>query len=1325
MRNLLQYYLRRLTNLNANNRSLLLLRLISNQFIDIKSLDFHNSQPAFSLVEELIAGNKQINICPVQNSRDENSNLSSVQLKKLQRLERLIYEERGVRDLYVGWPFVSGQFMDGTLVRCPLIYFPVTLEQKDYFWVLKVRNEVNFSFNRSFLLAYAYYNKTPLSEDLLDEDFEGFSKDSRVFRTMLYQLLKESPIELNYNQDLFTDRLSPFQSHHKNDFINSTHVGQLKLFPEAVLGLFPQDGSQIAPDYMSLIENKQIKDIEEFFSNKSIKEDQTPFTGKPNSYHFLQRIKEEQLITPFPLDPYQENALKAVKKGNSIVVQGPPGTGKSQLICNLIADCNARGMRVLLVCQKRAALDVVYKRFEEEGMDDFFALIHDFKNDRPKLYQRIANQIENLNKYKQQNHSFDSIQLERAYIQSCRRIDQITEQLEAYKGALFDEKECGKSVKELYLSSNLEEPSCSLKQEYKFFHFDHLIRFKEKLKLSTIYSQRFNAANYPWKNRLPFQYHGINELQELTKTIERIPVFQKQINLQLNEQLQLPLSFLECESIIGNKEKIQKLISLIECPKIYEYFQFMTAHSKTSVPQIEEIERTFLDCYKGEGPELSLNQKEAGEFHQVLANQLERERNILKRIVWKYLSEERQWITEVCKANGLKTNKEDLDRLIEKIDNRLNISHNLSLLRRLKWIKDLPNINKKADVQRWFFQQRKAAEAKALFFELRNFKDYFSVPHLSLMQFREKLQKLIQILKDLPQEKRKWQKWLSNQQINFILEEKEAKQKYITTLNRDFEDLCAYDQLKSSLKDHEISTIKKIHEKGGTQDVQNCEQLFLNSLRLAWIAHIESKYPILRSVSSLQYQQHEKELQQLLLEKQDLCQKIFLLRSRERCWEDVEYNRLKNRVTYRDLHWQVSKKRKIWPLRKLIGEFSEELFRLIPCWMTSPETVSSIFPMESIFDVVIFDEASQCFAEKGIPAMYRGKQVVVSGDSQQLSPHELYQNRWEDSEQEFTNADHEVTSLLELANRHLMQIQLKRHYRSHSTELIEFSNQHFYKKQLKVIPSWHDHQKKDTVIKYIKTDGIWKNNTNEAEAQKVASLVIDLLPQEKDIGVVTFNAPQQEKILDVLEEKCKEMGISFPDSIFVKNIENVQGDEKDIIIFSVAYAPDANGRMAMHFGSLNSLGGENRLNVAITRARKKIFLVSSITPEQLKVDKTKHDGPKLLKKYLEYSWNVSQGHFKPSNPKEKRFESDWFLSHKLKLITDSLSIPTTLDHGLPFADLVLKNNKGQHALILTDDELYYQSISIKDPHALTPITLREKDWPFKKYNSRDYWQKPQ
>ncbi|MEZ4902385.1 MAG: AAA domain-containing protein [Spirosomataceae bacterium] len=399
---------------------------------------------------------------------------------------------------------------------------------------------------------------------------------------------------------------------------------------------------------------------------------------------------------------------------------------------------------------------------------------------------------------------------------------------------------------------------------------------------------------------------------------------------------------------------------------------------------------------------------------------------------------------------------------------------------------------------------------------------------------------------------------------------------------------------------------------------------------------------------------------------------------------------------------------------------AEEVFRLIPCWLASPETISAVFPlMPGFFDLVIFDEASQCYAEYGIPAIYRGRQTVVVGDSKQLTPFDLYRIKYEADTEEETPAL-EVASLLDLAKQYWPEVQLQGHYRSQSLALIDFSNQHFYKNKLQLLPYFKVANSLEPAIYYEKVEGVWENNQNEVEADKIVELVQQLQQNfpMASLGIVTFNQPQQQLIAQKIA-LIEEQGTQIASALFVKNIENVQGDERDIILFSVGYAPDIRGKMKAQFGSLNVQGGENRLNVAITRARQRIVVVTSILPHQLQVEDTAHVGPKLLKAYLYYALEVSEGIFKPQPLILEKKYSDWFLKEQLK----QKKTTQELKEELPFADLTIKENNRYTGVILTDDEHYQQAISVKEAHAYLPLQLRNKGWFFERVWSREWWRK--
>ncbi|MCQ2069937.1 MAG: AAA domain-containing protein [archaeon] len=346
---------------------------------------------------------------------------------------------------------------------------------------------------------------------------------------------------------------------------------------------------------------------------------------------------------------------------------------------------------------------------------------------------------------------------------------------------------------------------------------------------------------------------------------------------------------------------------------------------------------------------------------------------------------------------------------------------------------------------------------------------------------------------------------------------------------------------------------------------------------------------------------------------------------------------------YQDIARIVDNKRK-WSINKFVNRFGYELFKGVRVWLMTPEVVSEILPMEmGMFDLLVFDEASQMYVEKGIPSIYRAKKVVVAGDHRQLRPSSLGTGRLsydEDDSDEQIGSVLDEESLLDLARARYDNFLLNFHYRSKYEELIAFSNYAFYNGRLHVSPNTEEPEKPP--IEMHRVNGLWEDKCNYVEADRVVEVLKEVLRTRSDnetVGIITFNIGQRDLINDRIEEAASK-DRSFSNAIskevrrtdngedvglFVKNIESVQGDERDIIIFSVGYARNSEGKFVQRFGWLNMRGGENRLNVAISRAKKKIHIVSSFEPEELKVEETASVGPKILKKYLQYARAVSNG----------------------------------------------------------------------------------------------------
>lgn len=582
----------------------------------------------------------------------------------------------------------------------------------------------------------------------------------------------------------------------------------------------------------------------------------------------------------------------------------------------------------------------------------------------------------------------------------------------------------------------------------------------------------------------------------------------------------------------------------------------------------------------------------------------------------------------------------------------------------------------------------------------------------------------------------------------------------------DFDAMQEYDRIMDSLGAPELTLLRSCADtlaRGPEPWGPNVRQEVIAH----WIAAIEHRHPQLTGDPFPRYVTLSRRLGELMEKRRTLfVRKLALdLDSRARGPASVvqELPTQDQETALNRLVYEFTKKKRIKPVRRLMEEYATQFMRAAPCWLVSPEAVSEVFPLQrDLFDLVVFDESSQLAVERSLPAIYRGKRVLIAGDEKQLRPFDLFQLKEEEGEVETQDEVTEAESLLVLAMRTFTPRYLNWHYRSKYQELIDFSNHAFYDGNLQIAANVQ-RILDEPPIEFVRCKGTWEDRRNPLEAAKVVDLVARLLERNREsgrdlsFGIVTFNDPQRDQILDAIDARrgrdpefdllySRADGPDRPldDRPFVKNIENVQGDERDVTIFSVGYGPDAQGRLRVQFGSLNLEGGENRLNVAITRARRRIVMVASFDPDLLPAEETKNPGPKRLKEYLLYAQAVSG---------KQREEVAALLSRLNRglVVERQTTVPLSLEHSLELqvcealralgyevdtqvgfsgyrVDLAVVHPRDPRLYVMgieCDGAMFHSARSCRERDVTRREYLEERGWTMERIWSRNWWRNRQ
>lgn len=437
------------------------------------------------------------------------------------------------------------------------------------------------------------------------------------------------------------------------------------------------------------------------------------------------------------------------------------------------------------------------------------------------------------------------------------------------------------------------------------------------------------------------------------------------------------------------------------------------------------------------------------------------------------------------------------------------------------------------------------------------------------------------------------------------------------------------------------------------------------------------------------------------------------------------------------LRHEMSKKTRHMPLRELMSQAPDALTKLTPCLLMSPLSIAQYLPSGiTPFDLVIFDEASQIPVWDAIGAMARGRQVVMVGDPKQLPPTSFFGRAESGSDDEDTEADLE-SILDECISANLPTRKLNWHYRSRHESLIAFSNQRYYQSELVTFPSPFTADKAVTLHAVAGVYDRGGSRTNRIEAQALVAHLVARLRSATfrqsghTVGVVTFNSEQQKLIEDLLDEACRKdpsldsyFSESLLEPVFVKNLESVQGDERDIIYFSITFGKDAAGHTSMSFGPMNEQGGERRLNVAITRARQELVVFSTTRPEHMDLSRTKNQGVRDLKHFLEFAERGPRALVEADFGSVGGFDSPFEKAVATSLSKKGWQVHTQIGVSSFRIDLgvVHPDTPGRFlAGVECDGATYHRSATARDRDKLREFVLRGLGWEIVRIWSTDWW----
>ena len=1127
---------------------------------------------------------------------------------------RSVFEEQGYSVLHLALGFLKWRDRQDTdkFYRAPLILIPVELERQ------KVRTQFRLRWSGAELFPNLSLEAKLAEQGIILPDLET-PEDKEGIETYFQSVSEAVSTEENWHvvQDIYLD----FFSFTKFVMYKDLEPEIWNIDSHPLLGLVLGEMPNTSEENGFKPEEVDVK-----LSSQSV-------------YHVMDA------------DSSQIAVIEDIKKGKNLVVEGPPGTGKSQTITNIIAELLAGGKKVLFVSEKMAALEVVKNRLDRVGLGDFCLELHSRKSNKRQVLQELERTV--------------SVQLPPMVTEmdTLTRVDALKADLNGYVNAIHESiAQTRRSPFSLYAIREAAHQYFG-QRGYQMPSVQFLNPSEDDLNawnaarqqledLAAVLSLVMPIAEHPWRGCATGTvthileakiYKHIEELKTaldvLEKACERfVTVF----------GVQVPKALQELQHHLMAADVIKKAIPVETDVLLNPKWDTFNDEAKGLIEQVEIIakaKRKFRRWTLETDPALKLDTDyvlKLGDDYDDFST-LPRWQRMFN---WKYQRKVKSPLRGFYRHNLPKDPevvRADMRELVDCIIMKENMEWAMvakqtgpSLFGK-QWQDEESDPNQLRKFAEWIVSFRHflcngTFTEEAVNIASEGVSDAASISFqtqldAALKDFEEKRDALLAVLcADC--------RALFNASAAEVLFDDFRSR--LELWEKERSELYTWGQFSARHEACRNTIAQPLLPHIGEFVPEDLVPCFEGNLATALLDEVSMSRPALGNfVSSL----HEKKITDF----HRLDSKSIVL-NQHRLMIELHQRRphLLGSASRESesgiLQGQFNRKSRHMPIRRLLSTAGGLIQRIKPCFMMSPLSIAQFCDPKMIaFDVIVFDEASQIRPEDALGALMRAKQAVVIGDTRQLPPTRFFDSIVDTADgadaDDFTTSIVDVESILHQGRQRFPVKQLKWHYRSRHESLIAISNQEFYQNNLLVFPSPID-KAEHLGLKFVHIpDAVYdrgKSSTNKKEAEIVVKEAFAHYQEypDKSLGIGTFNMKQQQAILDEVENQLylnPEMNEFFAstrnEQFFVKNLETIQGDERDTIFLSIGYGKDADGRLYRNFGPLNHEGGERRLNVLITRARERCVVFSNFRASDLHLDTDAPFGTKALKMFLDYAEN--------------------------------------------------------------------------------------------------------